>query len=163
LLQSGACKHVYLDVGTNRGVQLRKLFEPRHYPRAAMKILKKFETHFGSSRDEVCAFGFEPNVVHAKWLESLEGIYRKRGYKVLIFTTTAVSTSGGTATFYRDIGKYKEEVGASLVPWKGESAPSFTVALLDLAEFINEYVMRRAGQQADSRVRVCIRHCVVRL
>lgn len=28
------CRHVYIDVGSNMGVQIRKLFEPERYPKA---------------------------------------------------------------------------------------------------------------------------------
>ena len=35
LLATHACQHVYIDVGSNIGVQLRKLFEPAKYPKAA--------------------------------------------------------------------------------------------------------------------------------
>ena len=39
------CYHVYLDVGSNVGVQVRKLFQPEDYPRA--KVLPVFEDFFG--------------------------------------------------------------------------------------------------------------------
>ena len=37
------CWHVYLDVGTNIGVQIRKLFEPERYPGAERKKLLRSE------------------------------------------------------------------------------------------------------------------------
>ena len=40
------CYHVYLDVGTNLGIQIRKLFEPEKYPEA--KVLPFFESTFGT-------------------------------------------------------------------------------------------------------------------
>ena len=56
------CRHIYLDVGSNIGVQIRKLFEPHRYPNA--KVLEVFRKYFGSDTDarrrEVCAVGFEP-------------------------------------------------------------------------------------------------------
>ena len=36
------CYHVYLDVGSNIGVQVRKLFQPKEYPNApALEVFKK--------------------------------------------------------------------------------------------------------------------------
>ena len=39
------CYHVYLDVGSNIGVQVRKLYQPKYYPRAG--VLKVFQEAFG--------------------------------------------------------------------------------------------------------------------
>ena len=70
------CYHVYLDVGSNIGVQVRKLYEPEKYPKAP--FLKLFDKYFGSlskrrqhqpqMADTVCAVGFEPNPHHTKIL-----------------------------------------------------------------------------------------------
>ena len=52
------CGHVYLDVGSNIGVQVRKLFEPEKYPGAP--ILPHYDQLFGKPdyrRKHVCAFG----------------------------------------------------------------------------------------------------------
>lgn len=60
----------YLDVGTNVGVQIRKLFEPQLYPGAA--ILRHFDEAFGTSRASLqglCAIGFEPNPLHTPALK----------------------------------------------------------------------------------------------
>ena len=60
------CLHVYLDLGTNTGVQIRKLFEPHKFP--AADVLPIFDKYFGpvEERDSstVCAVGFEPNPEH---------------------------------------------------------------------------------------------------
>ena len=42
LFTGSGCEHVYLDVGTNRGVQIRKLFWPSLYPKASVR---KFFNH----------------------------------------------------------------------------------------------------------------------
>ena len=39
------CYHVYLDVGSNIGIQVRKLFEPEKYPGA--KVLPIYDAVFG--------------------------------------------------------------------------------------------------------------------
>ena len=40
------CYHVYLDVGSNIGVQVRKLYEPELYPKANVHVI--FNSRFGS-------------------------------------------------------------------------------------------------------------------
>ncbi|KAH3693858.1 hypothetical protein DPMN_081297 [Dreissena polymorpha] len=60
------CKYVYLDLGSNKGVQIRKLYEPWLYPGAA--IIPFFDTLFGkitqySRRGDVCSFGFEQRTI----------------------------------------------------------------------------------------------------
>ena len=39
------CYHVYLDVGSNTGVQVRKLYQPEHFPGAGM--IDQFRLAFG--------------------------------------------------------------------------------------------------------------------
>ena len=66
------CRFVYLDVGTNIGIQIRKLFEPDLYPNA--KIHKIFNKYFGKINTRLhsglCAVGFEPNPNHSPYLQS---------------------------------------------------------------------------------------------
>ena len=39
------CHHVYLDMGTNTGVQIRKLYQPHLFPNAS--VLPIFDKFFG--------------------------------------------------------------------------------------------------------------------
>ena len=39
------CQHVYLDMGTNTGIQIRKLYQPHLFPNAS--IIKVFDKYFG--------------------------------------------------------------------------------------------------------------------
>ena len=39
------CYHIYLDVGSNTGVQVRKLYQPEHFPDAGM--IDQFRLAFG--------------------------------------------------------------------------------------------------------------------
>ena len=63
------CYHVYLDLGTNIGIQVRKLYEPKLYPDA--KFHEFFEKYFkrGSSLPYICTVGFEPNPNHVQALK----------------------------------------------------------------------------------------------
>ena len=39
------CRHIYLDMGTNSGVQIRKLYQPHLFPNAS--VLPIFDKFFG--------------------------------------------------------------------------------------------------------------------
>ena len=69
------CYHVYLDVGTNIGIQIRKLYQPQLYKDA--QIHPVFEKYFNRKIDAldaslpyICAVGFEPNPHHEEALKS---------------------------------------------------------------------------------------------
>ena len=88
------CHHVYLDIGSNIGVQVRKLFEPEKYPRAA--VLRKFDQVFGppaarlaNGAQGLCAFGFEANPSHWPRLKEIEKAYSLRGWRVHFFPSAA--------------------------------------------------------------------------
>lgn len=66
------CYHVYLDIGTNVGLQIRKLYQQELYPEA--KINPYFKKFFGPTKKRrqsghVCAVGFEPNPQHTEVLK----------------------------------------------------------------------------------------------
>ena len=104
------CYHVYLDVGSNIGMQVRKLFEPEKYPDA--KVHSIFNKNFGPIEDRrkayketgrvVCAVGFEPNYRHSQYLKELERRYDSCGWRATFMTQSAVSDHNGTTKFYTD-------------------------------------------------------------
>jgi FkbM family methyltransferase len=153
LLHSGRCKHVYLDMGTNIGIQIRKLYEPGLYVKG--KILPYFDKYFGSveNRKEVCAFGVEANPIHTKRLDALEQAYTKLGYPVVIFTETAAGNKNGNITFFQEKEAHPavHEWGASIYNWRG-TMMNVTVGMLDIALFLKHLVYNRADIKADSKV-----------
>jgi len=103
------CQHVFLDVGSNRGVQVRKLFEPQHYPNAT--ILPFFDEYFGTAsfrqqpfeKTGLCAFGFEANPLLKDRLKEIQHAYEKKGWRVMFIVPQAVSDSDGKeVTFHLD-------------------------------------------------------------
>ena len=75
IINEQTCRFVYFDLGTNRGVQIRKLYEPWFYPDA--KILPYYDKFFGNvtkryRRQDVCSFGFEANPRHNFFFEYLQ-------------------------------------------------------------------------------------------
>ena len=115
------CEHIYLDVGTNIGVQIRKLFEPQKYPKAnATHVI--YERFFGpigaqslGTRCRVCAIGFEPNPHHRARLVELQARYRAAGVGVLVFAAAASDSDGTTQLALGNANKKDpwEDLGAS--------------------------------------------------
>lgn len=83
LLHTQRCDDIFIDVGTNQGVQIRKLFEPHRYSGAP--LLPIFEEFFGAApRCRVCALGFEPNPAHSPVLDELEQRLGAAGARVKV-------------------------------------------------------------------------------
>jgi hypothetical protein len=158
LLQSGLCEHVYLDFGTNIGIQIRKLFEPSKYPKA--KINPFFRTTFkcGENCHNVCAFGFEPNPKWTSRLKEIDTAYNAVDFHTVIFTETAISNMTGNITFFHDYTAEAKhhEWGSSTIPWqstmKSGDAKYVTVGTLDAATFLLRDVYARAGQTEASKI-----------
>jgi len=145
------CQKYYIDMGSNIGVQIRKLFEPIHYPDAP--VLKVFSDYFGtqdasSSSSKICAIGFEMNPVHTNRLKSLESIYNKCGFHTKIYTETAVSTTSKEMTqFWSDHDFYNHEWGASAMykwPEQKDSAMRL-VNSIDISDFMLKHVIPYAS------------------
>lgn len=133
---------IYIDVGTNVGVQIRKLYAPEKFPGAS--ILPVFDEYFGRDRTKVCAVGFEPNSAHTPYLNTLNHFFKTRMFPAYIFTEVAVSSHRGTSRFYKDpqAAQDKHEWGASLAAWNARSSEShITVQLVDLHNFILDFVV----------------------
>lgn len=135
------CQGLYLDVGTNVGTQIRKLYNPEFFPGSRSESL--FQSAFpGIPRSSVCTYGFEPNPQHDPWLQEVEKNLQCHQFNVKIFTKTAAHTKDGNMTFYRDLKtpeKY-QEWGASLTNWQKNSEESaVNVATIDLASFVRDY------------------------
>ena len=63
------CYHVYIDVGSNIGVQVRKLFEPYKYPRSP--VHKIFNANFGNPKERSKLSSNERNIVYAVGFEPI--------------------------------------------------------------------------------------------
>lgn len=145
LLASG-CSMVYLDIGSNVGVQIRKLYEPEKYSGAT--ILSFFDEFFGdatsrarpSSETGLCAIGFEANPEHVPRLREIERIYQSKGWKVHFVAPQVVAdTSNATVTFYMDNQPNVNRWGSSVRPWK-EGMSKVQVQTLDLARYLEDEV-----------------------
>ena len=139
------CRHVYVDMGTNIGHQIRKVYQPELYPKNPTEEL--FLKYFGKDRGNVCAFGFEANPVHEPRLKLLEKSMQLWGKRVHIFTSTAVSVQCTNVTFYEDPGAaLHNQWGASLTTGTiadKNSLVSVTVPSIDIAVWMKNAVLSR--------------------
>ena len=91
------CTHLYLDVGSNIGVQVRKLFEPNRYPNAPIHSL--FKKTFSKAK-KLCALGFEANPLHTKRLKEIQNCYYRKKWNIHFFTERVVSTSNNKSQLF---------------------------------------------------------------
>eukprot|EP00928_Gymnodinium_smaydae_P079366 TRINITY_DN6331_c0_g3_i1.p1 TRINITY_DN6331_c0_g3~~TRINITY_DN6331_c0_g3_i1.p1 ORF type:complete len:301 (+),score=36.62 TRINITY_DN6331_c0_g3_i1:112-1014(+) len=140
------CKSIYLDVGSNIGVQVQKLYEPERFPGA--QVLPLFDLMFGvaaerrtaAAKSGLCALGFEPNPNQQERLRILEDDYQRKGYFVH-FYPYAVSGSDGNATFeVNDAGQH-QDWGAHIASLQA-GRPRFrnvTVQKVDFYRLLQEF------------------------
>ena len=122
-IKNGKCEHFYVDMGTNIGIQLRKLYEPEYYPGA--EVIPYFDSFYGSekvnnrTRPYVCAIGFEPNHLHFERLILLQTKYRQAGYPMVVFLGTAIWIENKKLTFFQkpEANAKWNEWGSSLIKW----------------------------------------------
>lgn len=130
------CKGLYIDVGSNIGNQIRKLYEPEKYP-GAPAIQLYSQAFRNISPKDICSIGFEANPVHDVWLAKLENNMRCQDWKVKIFSSTAVMHEEGPVKIFRDKDSPDifHEYAASVVNYQGHTDAS-VVKGIDLASFM---------------------------
>jgi hypothetical protein len=146
---AAGCKLVYLDIGSNVGVQVRKLFEPHKYPEA--KILRHFDKYFGnadvrkqpSGKTGLCAFGFEANPSLERRLRTIQDAYKAQQWRVTFVAPRIVSdVDDQNVTFYVDSNKVYNEWGSSITPWRGtDNMTAVTVKTLDFASWFEKEIV----------------------
>ena len=112
------CKFLFLDVGSNRGTHIRKLFEPHLYKTAP--YLKIFDGMFGnasvrsqpSSVTGLCAIGIEPNPRWDRRFTQIEKAYQTMGWKVK-WLRKGVSNRATNITFWGEADGNTSETGFS--------------------------------------------------
>jgi FkbM family methyltransferase len=142
-----SCKQIFVDLGSNIGVNVRKLYEPEKYHGA--KLLPELEKAFGSAADRrkpesgLCALGFEPNPAHHDRLAKLESAYSQHGYKIHFYPYAAWRSDGfmalNTTGKREPSASDKSSEGAHLsmrsVQWPG--AKEIMVRTVDMANFVS--------------------------
>jgi hypothetical protein len=170
---SNCSQGIYLDIGTNVGVQLRKVYDPQQFPNAA--VLPIFDRVFGSQRSGVCSVGVEANPHHTEYLEQLNGFFKSRGYQAVVLTETAASIKAGTASFFLDFQSDQQKSDSNPTEWAASLQQGkwhqgqATVPLLDLPSFVMDVVRPILQQEQQTTgelalrtaASVCCTHCLV--
>ncbi|UJR11445.1 hypothetical protein I4U23_015624 [Adineta vaga] len=134
------CRFVYIDMGTNIGIQIRKLYEPQLYPNSTISPL--FARMFGTYTKQVCSVGFEANPVHDVYLKMFENYCLRNKYRVKIFTSTAVSITNESQAFYTQPNDtLYHQWGSSLQP--NANKTKIMVSSIDIASWIKGTVLTR--------------------
>jgi len=138
------CKTLYVDLGSNNGVQIRKLFEPSKYKEAI--VLPHYDQRLGDVADRrkhTCAFGFEANPKHTKRLNLIAQKYNKRGWKTRFFHNVVWVADNETMVIYTDDSNANNDWGAGILP---DAIPnknkmtSFEVPTIDIARWFKETI-----------------------
>ena len=151
------CRYLYLDVGSNIGVQVRKFFEPEQYPESP--ILPLYNEVFGFDIEERrrlgCAIGVEPNPESHIVLNKIETAYRKVGWRAhfllagvwdeSIAEGLRFSCPKGISAQHHCWGGRMLPPGAR--PREGEVVQHIPV--LSLAELVAEVEARRGPREVD--------------
>lgn len=152
LIAAHGCRSAYIDVGTNVGMQVRKVYEPGLYAQDGRRLradaraaardgyLELFDAAFGEARSRscnVCVIGMEPNPRHRPHLVALQGALRDAGAGVLVLPAAASTISGANLTFHTQAqaggsrAAALEDQGATASPlWKGLHARNVPATML---------------------------------
>eukprot|EP01084_Bolivina_argentea_P098516 177051_1 len=97
------CSNVYVDLGSNIEVQIRKVFEPEKYlpninfipnwRNSLATTIKLFDEILGdiyTRRISTCVFGFEANPIHKNRLKQIEKCYQSKGWKTNIVNVSTI-------------------------------------------------------------------------
>ena len=162
------CRHLFLDVGANIGLNVRHLWHPSKYRWGAMQpLFDRLIGHTSRARRQptVCAVAFEANPHHTAPLRRLQREMRmEQGLHANVVVPTAVATQDGETTFFLDdtnkVAKdVRHEWSASMLRHDGLKvgpegwARNVTVPTIDLARFIRDRVITRklSEEQAAPR------------
>lgn len=154
------CRHIYMDLGSNIGVQIKKLFEPEKYPiikDTQARVMELYTQEFGKpglrkkNNSRLCALGFEPNPKHYQRLKYLERTYNDKGWNVHFFPFV-VSNKDEPVTFYTEDNSRKEDWGATLfkLPNKPQKTKN-TIQAISLSNFIKIHLSPDTTDQNGHR------------
>ena len=155
LFANGYCSRgVYLDVGTNVGVQIRKLYEPQKY--AGAGVLTTFDSVLGPApRCGVCSIGFEPNPRHGQRLNEVERRLNAAGVGVVIFRAAAGAVDGEVVL---EMGASKsnfEDAGASALGigrYRGRASTTVrSIRLSRILSVLGKLLREQRSQQGGRR------------
>ena len=140
LLRRANCTHAYLDVGSNIGVQIRKLFEPRKYH--SSPAVDIFKQNFGPPPHcNVCAVGIEPNPRHMARLREMVRQLTRAYAPVTIIHAAAATADGTTRFVLPEVPDVEHADWTARIPVRKKLPAghiAITVETVDLADIIRQ-------------------------
>ena len=145
------CSDIYLDIGSNIGIQVKKFYEPEIYlnrptnrgkRNTLIKVLNLYTKLYGppaermKKHSKLCVCGFEPNPKHKKVLKEIEKNYTTRGWNVHFFPF-AITDENKLLTLYSSERNPVDD-GASLYVKENKIKNKITVIGQSLPDFIDK-------------------------
>lgn len=140
------CYNVFLDVGANRGVHGRFLYEPHQYPNSPFSV-GHFGREYGENRDnrDYCVFEFEANSRHWPHLQETSAGYAKMGWRYHVIEAAVSDRTGSTTFFHQGTkdDKYEEWGFSGAKNMNEEGGREEVVPTIRLAEWIDHHIHQR--------------------
>jgi hypothetical protein len=137
------CLHVFVDVGSNVGVQLTHLYEGSH----GSKVARAFRRWFGPTAERLsstCAVLIEPNPHHEAALLRLCQKFEARGARAALLCRAASNYDGNASFYIAPAAPQYHEWGSALLD-RTKGATRVEVQTIDLARWLRQTVLARAG------------------
>jgi len=153
VMSLAGCKRLYLDVGSNVGLNLRSVFEPEKYPLSNLRAnMSKYlgDENIRSkpfAESGICAIGFEANPKFIARHDAITSAYRAKGWNVQYLTPAIVLDHDGEVTFHVDVkpaGTGSSIADRLKVPNGNTVHKKFTEQTLpsiNFTQFMEEHVM----------------------
>lgn len=139
------CYDIYIDMGTNIGIQIRKLYEPALFAHSQPLVAPYFDKYFGDAaqrRKHVCAFGFEPNPKHKGVLRELESAYSRQGWRTRIHSETGVAAESTWMNFVPVPDEANRDWGAR-VEGSAPCEAAGAVRIIGVLDFLRRVILPR--------------------
>jgi len=157
MMSLDGCKSLYLDLGSNRGGNIRALYQESSFVGGRKMTLKpkykQFMAELGNAADRakafnesgLCAIAFEGNPAFRDQHVGIETAYNAYGWKVQFMSPAIVLDKEGSMTFWTGGGT---GAGSSVVHRKDKEHVPHTVPALDFPKLVEDYIVpaRKNGE-----------------
>lgn len=141
------CESIYIDLGSNVGVQPRAFFEPKMCADNYMQ--PTFSAVFGDGdarRTSACVFGFEAHPRLVSRLREIELCYAKRGWRLRFYHAVALDADDTLVDIHSDVSSHEHFWGSGISDAlvRGRSELGVTVDAVpsvDIARWIDELLL----------------------
>lgn len=141
----GNCSEIFIDMGSNRGASVRKLYDVEFCRSAPLQTVFQKTFH---NRRSVCTLAFEPNAVHHEILTKIKGHFTQKGHHVHV-VHAGVSNETKNQQFFTN-PEHEVQDGASIFLQSRFKNPASNKARIQLVSFSE--VLRTVFSVSRSKV-----------